>query len=126
MSMNVYLGDVGQPREQKTLMPMTGGYLSIASIPIERRARLSSGKLVVDVITVKRRFTVSFAKIFASDFEVWEGHYQSGELQELEIQERDGTYSRHTVDFAGDFSAQRFKTRDGWLYAGVEFVLEEQ
>lgn len=124
--MRVYLGDVGTATAAKTLMPMTGGFLNIEKVPIERRGRLASGKLVVDVVAVKRRFVFSFDKIKAEDFEVWDAQYRTNQLRELEIEERNGTFTKATVDFGADYGAQRFRTVKPWLYAGVQFTLDEQ
>jgi len=124
--MRVYLGDVGTTQAQKTLMPMTGGFLAIENFAAaSRRGRLASGKLVVDVVATKRRFTFSFEKIMAADFEVWDAQYRSTAFRELEVENRDGTYTKATVEFGSDYGAQRFRTRDEWLDAGVQFVLEE-
>ena len=124
--MRVYLGDVGTTQAQKTLMPMTGGFLATENFAAaSRRGRLASGKLVVDVVATKRRFTFSFEKIMAVDFEVWDAQYRSNAFREVEIENRDGTFTKVTVEFGSDYVAQRFRTRDEWLYAGVQFVLEE-
>jgi len=64
-----------------------------------RRGRLASGKLVVDVVATKRRFTFSFEKIMAADFEVWDAQYRSTAFRELEVENRDGTYTKATVEF---------------------------
>jgi len=123
--MKVYMGDVGTVREEKTLMPMTGGYMREETFRIEERKRTASGRLVVDVTAVKKRLVFSFQKMLVQDYNVWVAQQRINEFREIEYEEKDGRYTKLVVDFLGDYGHQRLKTMKEWVYGQIEFTLEE-
>ena len=124
--MKVYLGDIGSTRGNKTQMPMESGYLQREKFNIERRARMASGRLVTDIVAVKRRFIFIFPYMLADDFDIWDAQYMPDRFREIEIEKQDETYEKVAVEFGPNYGAQRYMTRrNKWVYSGVQFAFEE-
>lgn len=123
--MKIYIGDVGTLRTAKTLMPMLGGYFNISNFKIETLRRVSSGKLVSDVVATKKLITISFDFMLPEDYETWEAQQRLAEWREVEYEERDASYTKLTVNLVGNYGHKRFRVYPRWIYANVVFQLEE-
>lgn len=119
------MGDIGTTQEQKTKMPMLGGFLTIEDFKIERRSRTASGKLVIDVVATKKRLLFEFENIKTEDFRSWEAQQRFNEMREIEYENEDTNFEKLVVNFGGDYPHRRRRTNGPWLFEQVNFVLEE-
>ena len=125
--MEVYIGDVDTTQEEKTEMPMLGGFLRVENFKLERKARTAGGRLVIDVIATKKRLVFEFVNMRAEDFREWEDQQRLKEPREIEYQNEGGAtdFEKLVVNFEGDYPHLRARTNGPWVFAQVTFVLEE-
>ena len=123
--MEVYIGNVGTTQIEKTEMPMLGGFMRSEDFKIERKTRTAGGNLVVDVIATKKRLVFEFQNMKPEDYRIWEGEQRFKEPREIEYENEDGTFTKLTVYFEGDFPHMRMRTIKPWVFGQVTFVLEE-
>jgi len=124
----IHIGPVGSDLGDKQEMPLTGGYPRIERFQIEDAERTSSGKMVTEIVAVKKRLWVNFPEMLATDYDVWELVYETyAPYCEVEYRNYDDVWEKLTVKFKGNFSAEYINMQhDPWIYSNVLFELEEQ
>lgn len=104
---------------------MTGGVLSIDTVPIEQRDRTAGGSLVYRKVALKKVFNFNFKFILPDHFNIWAAQQTFIGWRELEYEEEDGTFSRVVVNFKGVYGKTKVRTDSVWLYGDTLFIMEE-
>lgn len=113
-----YLGLPGSEQPIKT--PKT---FTIEEVEIAREGRLSSGRLVKDIIAVKKRFVLCYEGMTSQDAEVFKTEYDRKQFLSFKYPDR-GVTRTATVWFAQLPRELLSKFLTYW--ANVTIVLEEQ
>lgn len=128
--MKIYLGAVGSTQAEKTLLPDMERTITETYRRIERAARTTSARRVLDVIAVKRTVEISHRVIKEADLDTWKAFWLAGGTLEIEIERERGSFDKYPVEFEGDLGARYWKKNYhpymGWLYQGVTVTLVEQ
>lgn len=91
---------------------------------ITREGRVANGDLVMDVIAVKKRFTLGYDGLTQATLDALLTEYNRGVILSLKIERSDDSVDTYNVKFR-PFSRVRMLAMDQWLWQGVTFVLEE-
>jgi len=111
----------------ESLFHPDGFALTIEDFEIAREGRVANGALVIDVIAVKKRFTISYTTAVGKDaLDELVGLYAIGvdQVLSLIVEDEDGGLDTYTVKFR-PFSRVRMMTADTWLWNPITFMLEE-
>lgn len=116
----IWLGREGV--EEKLLRG--GVTLTESEIEITREDRTASGKMVFDIITVKKLFTISYNIIRRKQLEQLERLYNLQEVLSLKIERENGDIDQYDVRFR-PFERSIYKRPEQWLYRDITVELEE-
>src|SRR5690606_16043654 len=116
----IWLGREGV--EEKLLRG--GVTLTESEIEITREDRTASGKMVFDIITVKKLFTISYNIIRRKQLEQLERLYNLQEVLSLKIERENGDIDQYDVRFR-PFERSVYKRPKQWLYRDITVELEE-
>jgi len=98
--------------------------LSEEEFEIKRENRTASGKLVVDIIAVKKKFTLNYNMLINEELDQLIRLYKIQGTKSLVVQRKDGTKNQYNVFFQ-PFARENFMRADEWHFSGVSIVLEE-
>ena len=103
-----------------------GRQLEEEDFEITREDRTASGRLVIDVITVKKRFTLNYSTITGTVLKQLQEVYDAGfdHILQLQIERQDGTIDSYDVKMR-PFSRSRIFPAGDWLWEGITIELEE-
>lgn len=122
MSARIWLG---LPGEEK-LLPAENRTFREREVEDTREAHTASGKLIIDVVTVKKVFTLTYETITGSDLEVLNEIINLSAFLSLLIEREDGAIDTYTVK-ARPFSRTRYLASGlSWLWSDLSITLEEQ
>ncbi len=105
------------------LSPM-GRSLTIEDIEISREDRTASGRLVSDVIAVKKKFTINYSFITNEILEQLSNLYNASGTKILKIEQENGSTQEYRVRFR-PFSRSRYLIGKKWFWEGISLELEE-
>lgn len=116
---------LGTPGNEQMLPPM-GRRFAIEDFEISKEQRTASGRLVKEVIAVKKRFTLEYSFVTNAILKQLKELYQSGihNNLNLKIEQEDGTIEEYEVVFR-PFSRSRYLIGDTWYWEGISIELEE-
>ena len=127
---DIYLGELGS----EELISAFGRKLIIEDVEIKRESRTASGRLVRDVIAVKKKITLDYESITGTALEQFLDLYDLGtELSILIFNESNATtttpepednYDNYTV-LMDPISRERLLLADDGIWSGVSIVLNE-
>lgn len=116
----IWLGRTGSEQ----LLPEIDRKFSEGDFEITREGRTASGKLVVDVIAVKKKFTINYSTVTNSALETLNSLYYLGGILNLKIEQKDGLVKEYSVKFR-PFSRSRMLLASEWLWDDITVELEE-
>lgn len=102
------------------LLSIFGRKLTISDTKISRQQRTASGRLVEDVITTKKVFTISYSMISGTDLDLLIALYEGYNELTLQI----GLSDVYTV-LMDPIERERLLMLDDGLWGGVELKLHE-
>lgn len=118
---DVYLGIAGS----ETLMTSIGRTVSVSDIELSRQERTASGKLVKDIITVKKKITLSYSYITGTDLDIFLDLYDLKTTLSCKIYDALlSTLKTYSV-LISPIDYERVLIEDSGLFSGVQIVLEE-
>lgn len=121
---DIYLGDL----TAQGLMPAFGRKTKIATKEFTRQDRAADGTLHVDILYVKRTFTLTYAKATESTIDVLEYWYSQFLTTKtpltLYLYTDDTNYDTYTVKPAPVDKTRLVRAADN-LYSGVNYILVE-
>jgi hypothetical protein len=108
------------------LLSTMGRRFAIEDFEISKEQRTASGRLVKEVIAVKKQFTLEYGFVTNAILKQLKELYQSGLRNNLnlKIEQEDGTIEEYEVVFR-PFSRSRYLIGDKWYWEGIRIELEE-
>ena len=118
----IWLGTLGNEQ----LLSTMGRRFAIEDFEISKERRTASGRLVKEVIAVKKRFTLGYSFVTNAILKQLKELYQSGIHNQLnlKIEQEDGSIEEYEVVFR-PFSRSRYLIGDKWYWEGISIELEE-
>ena len=116
---------LGLPGNEQ-LLPAMGRKLSVEDFEILKEARTASGRLVREIIDVKRRFKLDYSFVTNAILEQLRQLYQLGIKNNLslKIEQENGEIEQYEVVFR-PFSRSRYLIGNKWFWEGISIELEE-
>lgn len=105
-------------------LPTMSRSFSESEIEITREDRTASGRLVIDVIAVKKAFTIQYDIITDEMLSVINEVYRLGSLLNFVVERENGQIDEYTVRLH-PYSRDRFILGDDWFWEGITLELEE-
>lgn len=118
-----WLGESGS----ETLFQPDGFSITIEDQEFAREGRVANGDLVIDVLAVKKKFTIAYTTAVGQDaLDELVSIYTTGVTTPLSLilEEEDESTTTYTVKFR-PISRTRMLAKDTWLWNPVTFQLEE-
>lgn len=118
----IWLGTLGNEQ----LLSTMGRRFAIEDFEISKEQRTASGRLVKEVIAVKKRFTLEYSFVTNAILKQLKELYQAGIRNNLnlKIEQEDGSIEEYEVVFR-PFSRSRYLIGDKWYWEGISIELEE-
>ena len=118
----IWLGTLGNEQ----LLSTMGRRFAIEDFEISKEQRTASGRLVKEVIAVKKRFTLEYSFVTNAILKQLKELYQAGIRNNLnlKIEQEDGSIEEYEVVFR-PFSRSRYLIGDTWYWEGISIELEE-
>ncbi len=118
----IWLGPPGNEQ----LLPEMGRRLSEEDFEIRNEQRTASGRLIRDVIAVKKRFKLDYSFATNAILKQLKQIYQAGINGNLvlKIEQEDGSIEQYEV-VSRPFSRSRYLVGDKWFWEGISIELEE-
>jgi hypothetical protein len=118
----IWLGTLGNEQ----LLSTMGRRFAIEDFEISKERRTASGRLVKEVIAVKKRFTLGYSFVTNAILKQLKELYQSGihNHLNLKIEQEDGSIEEYEVVFR-PFSRLRYLIGSQWYWEGISIELEE-
>lgn len=118
----IWLGPPGNEQ----LLPEMGRRLSEEDFEIKNEQRTASGRLIRDVIAVKKRFKLDYSFATNAILKQLKQIYQAGINGNLvlKIEQEDGSIEQYEV-VSRPFSRSRYLVGDKWFWEGISIELEE-
>jgi len=112
--------------ENEQLLPNMGRRLTVEDLEILKEARTASGRLVREIITVKRQFKLDYSFVTNAILEQLRQLYQLGIKNNLslKIEQENGEIEQYEVVFR-PFSRSRYLAGSKWYWEGISVTLEE-
>jgi len=119
---SIWLGPPGNEQ----LLPEMGRRLSEEDFEIRNEQRTASGRLIRDVIAVKKRFKLDYSFATNAILKQLKQIYQAGINGNLvlKIEQEDGSIEQYEV-VSRPFSRSRYLVGDKWFWEGISIELEE-
>lgn len=116
---------LGLPGNEQ-LLPAMGRKLSVEDFEIKNEQRTASGRLIRDVIAVKKRFKLDYSFATNAILKQLKQIYQAGINGNLvlKIEQEDGSIEQYEV-VSRPFSRSRYLVGDKWFWEGISIELEE-
>jgi len=105
-------------------LPTMSRSFSESEIEITREDRTASGRLVIDVIAVKKTFTVQYAIVTEEILSVINEVYKLGNPLNFVVERKSGELDEYTVRLH-PYSRDRLILGDDWFWEGITLELEE-
>lgn len=120
MTGRIWLGSRGSEK----LLPSLNRRYYEEDMEIAKTARTASGRLVTDVITVKKVIKIIYGTMKDSDLALLRQIYGFNGPMSLKVERSDGGINSYTVKMS-PFSRQRLILATRWYWEGVTIQLEE-
>jgi len=105
---------------------MTPSGFSIEPVIISRKGQTASGKATMEIIAIKRKFTLQWAMLRGSDYKIIRDIVDSGTFWPFEFPDNKVDAATATVYTDTGLKAT-LSTRVGdWIYTNAELILQEQ
>lgn len=117
---SIWLGNAGS----EILMPNIGRTFSELDNEITRENRTASGKLVIDVVAIKKEFTLEYSTVTDGVLDTLKTVYAIGGTLSIKVERKDGTINTYTVRMR-PFGRKRVLTAQEWLWDSISIKLEE-
>lgn len=116
---------LGLPGNEQLLSPM-GRRLTVQDVEISKKQRTASGKLVRDVVAVKKVFTLDYSFVSNEILNQLRTLYQLGISNNLmlRIEQENGSIEEYEVAIS-PFSRSRYLLGGQWFWEGITITLEE-
>lgn len=105
------------------LSPMSRG-ITVKDVEIVKEARTASGKLVTDVVAVKKKFVLTYKFVTHGILQTLANLYSTSKIATLKIEQPEGTIEVYSVRFR-PFSRARYLIGNEWYWEGISIELEE-
>jgi len=115
-----WLGTAGS----ETLFETGWTAFSETEIPFTREGRTANGSLVIDILAIKKLFTLTYAVMTQDTLDDLMTEYDKGEMLSLIVEREGGGTDTYTVRFR-PIARTRLDARGDWLWQGATFQLEE-
>lgn len=116
----IWLGNEGA----EVLLSNIGRSFTEEDIEITRENTTASGKLVIDVIRVKKRFIIEYSRTTNEVMETLKSIYEIGGILSLKVERYDGTVDTYKVKMR-PFSRRRIIMATKWFWENISIELEE-
>lgn len=116
----IWLGRQGY----EELLSSMGRKLTEGDMEITREGRTASGKLVLDIIAIKKMFNLNYSMITGTVLAQLKALYETGGILNLKVERQDASVDEYQVKFR-PFSRARYLTRGEWLWENITVELEE-
>ena len=116
----IWLGKAGS----ESLLSAMGRRLTEEDIEIAREGRTASGRMVTDVITTKKKFTLSYSFVTGTILDALATIYSLGGVFTLLVEREDTSIDTYEVRFR-PFSRARLLLAGTWYWEGIALELEE-
>jgi hypothetical protein len=116
----IWLGRAGL----EVLMPNLSRKFSEEDTEISKESRTASGRLVIDVVAIKKVFTLEYSTVTGDVLETLKTVYALGGILSLKVERKDGTIDIYTVRMR-PFGRKRVLMAIEWLWDGITVKLEE-
>jgi len=117
--MDIWLGNTGY----ETKLPSPSSF-DVGEKQITREGRVASGKLVMDIIAVKKVFTIGYKHLTGPELETILAEFRKNTFLNFKYTDYDASEKAYTVKFTGVPRALLFDVND-WLWKDVSLQLEE-
>ena len=107
-----------------TELPLMGRRLTEQDIEISVETRTASGRLVSDLIAVKKKFTLSYSFVTDDILRQLSSLYNLGGVRTLKIERADESIDEYRVKFR-PFSRARYLIGNEWYWENISIELEE-
>lgn len=101
-----------------------GVSFSESEIEITREDRTASGKMVYDIVAVKKLFTINYNIVRGDQLEQLERLYNMTGILSILVERENGDVDQYDVRFK-PFSRTNFQRSKEWLYRDITIELEE-
>lgn len=115
---------LGQPGYEVNL-PLRSRTFEEAEVEVGKGMRTASGRLVTDIIAVKKKFTITYGLLKDSELKALKDLYDLKRSLNFVVANKDGTQRAYTVRMLPISSRQRLVIDDDWYWQGVKVELEE-
>ncbi len=105
-------------------LPTMSRSFSESEFEITREDRTASGRLVIDVIAVKKVFTIQYDIVTDEMLSVINEVYRLGSLLNFVVERENGQIDEYTVRIH-PYSRDRLVLGDNWFWEGITLELEE-
>lgn len=96
--------------------------VAIDYIEISKSERTASGRLVKDIVTIKKQFSISYRGLKPSDAQIFIDAYELGEPVEFEYEDFEGTHN--TTVYVVSLPREIYSPKPNYT-ANVTITLEE-
>jgi len=120
MEGRLWLGTAGS----ETLFETGWSDLAETEIEFSREDRTANGSLVIDLIAIKKLFTLTYSAMTQDTLDALMIEYDKGTMLSFIVERADLTIDTYTVKFR-PISRVRLRAMDSWLWRGATFQLEE-
>ena len=116
----IWLGRPGM----EILMPHLNRTFVEQDTEISTKSRTASGRLVEDIVAVKKVFNITYGTLKDEDLEALKELYKIGDMLSLKVERNSGNIETYTVKMS-PFNRQRLIIATRWYWNGVTITLEE-
>lgn len=106
------------------LLDAVGRKFSEDIIEISRKDRTANGRLVIDIINTKKKFTLAYETIDGASITEFENYYNLQSQLQLTIYSSDIAYDEYIV-IMSPYNKTRWILTGNGLWTGVSFEFEE-
>lgn len=123
MTGRIWLGRYGS----EILLPHFNRAFHEGELELGKKRRTASGRKVIDITSIKKKFTVTYSIIKEADInilkQIYEIYLTDGYLS-MKIENSDNTIQEYMVEME-PFTRQRSIKANRWYWEGISIVLEE-
>lgn len=116
----LWLGQMGNELE----LPNMSRTFSEEEFEICTEGRTASGRLVIDVRAIKKRFVIEYSTVTNDVLEILRAIYALGNILSFKVERYDGSIDTYKVRIR-PFSRKRIAMALEWLWEGIKIELEE-
>ena len=118
--MRLWLGKSGE----EALLPRYNLKYNEQDIETTRESRTASGRLVEDIIAIKKLFMLNYGTLDNNSYETLKSIFSLGTRLNFKVERSNGAIDTYRVKMK-PFGRQRLLIATRWYWEGISIVLEE-